>query len=274
MSNLALRTVSGAAFVAVMLCGLLINPYLFAVLIIFMMIGMMLEFYRLSMGSRHSFSCWIAIAAGVTEFSLLFSFFQLELDPKFVALPLTLLMAVMISALFSKGTDHMEDYAYILAGILYIAIPLSLSNFVAFRGGEFNALMLLGFFILIWCSDIGAYTIGRAFGKDTKKLAPGISPNKTWVGFWGGMIFCVGASIALWATGIFNFPWYHCMILAVIIDLGGVCGDLFESLWKRHFDVKDSGHIIPGHGGLLDRFDSTLIAVPLGAIYLSLAGLL
>ena len=274
MSNLALRTISGAVFVVIMLCGLLISPYLFAALIIFMMVVMLMEFYRMSMGRRHYLSRGLAIAAGVSEFCLLFFYFQLDIDPKFVPLPLTLLMAVMISAIFCKGKDHMEDYAYILAGLFYIAIPLSLSNFVAFRGGSFNTLMLLGFFILIWCSDIGAYTIGRAFGRDSRKLAPEISPKKTWSGFWGGMTFCIAASIVLWATGIFNFPWYHCLILAVIIDLGGVCGDLFESLWKRHFDVKDSGHIIPGHGGLLDRFDSTLIAVPLGAIYLSIANLL
>ena len=75
-------------------------------------------------------------------------------------------------------------------------------------------------------------------------------------------------------VGLWDFPWYHCLILAAIMDIGGVFGDLFESLWKRHFGVKDSGNIIPGHGGMLDRFDSTLIAMPLGAIYLSIMGLL
>lgn len=274
MSDITLRTLSGVGFVAIMLCGLLISPYIFAVLVIFIMTTMMMEFYRMAMGSRHPVSRWIAISTGIAEFCLLFSVCFWHLDIKFTALPLTLLMAVMISAIFSGGKEHMSDYAYILAGLVYIALPMSLSNLVAFRDGQFNALLLLSFFILIWFSDIGAYVIGRAFGDGKKKLAPEISPKKTWVGFWGGMAFCIVAAIVLELTGIFPYPWYHCILLAVIMNLGGVCGDLFESLWKRQFGVKDSGHIIPGHGGMLDRFDSTLIAVPLGAIYLSISGLL
>ncbi len=274
MSDLALRTLSGAGFIAVMLCGLLINPFLFAALIIFIMTTMMIEFYRMAMGSRHILSRWIAIFTGIAEFCLLFSYCKWQIDVKFTALPLTLLMAVMISSIFSGDKEHMSDYAYILAGIVYIALPMSLSNLIAFKGGQFNALLLLSFFILIWFSDIGAYVIGRAFGAGKKKLAPDISPKKTWTGFWGGMSFCILAAIVLELTGIFPFPWYHCILLAVIMNLGGVCGDLYESMWKRHFGVKDSGRIIPGHGGMLDRFDSTLIAVPLGAIYLSVCGLI
>ena len=274
MNNLALRTVSGAVFVVIMLCGLLINQYLFAALIIFMMVGMMIEFYRMAMGRRHLAGRIIAISAGVAEFGLLFSFYNWGIDLHFVALPLSLLMAVPISAVFSHEHAHMDDYAYIFAGILYIAIPLTLSNVIALRDGGFSARLLLCFFILIWCSDIGAYTIGRAFGNGKKPLAPSISPKKTWVGFAGGMTFCMLAAIAIMLFGLFDYPWYHCLALAVIMDIGGVCGDLFESLWKRHFGVKDSGRIIPGHGGLLDRFDSTLIAMPLGAIYLSATGLL
>ena len=274
MNNLALRTVSGTVFVAIMLCGLLVNQYIFAALIIFMMVGMMLEFYRMAMGRRHLAGQIIAIAAGVAEFGLLFSFYNWGMDIRFVALPLSLLMAVPISAVLSRDHSHMDDYAYILAGILYIAIPLTLSNIIALRNGEFSARLLLCFFILIWCSDIGAYTVGRAFGNGKKPLAPSISPKKTWVGFAGGIGFCMIAAIAIMLFGLFDYPWYHCLALAVIMDIGGVCGDLFESLWKRHFGVKDSGSIIPGHGGLLDRFDSTLIAMPLGAIYLSATGLL
>lgn len=272
MNNLATRTISGIGFVAVMLCGLLINRYLFAALVIFMMVTMMLEFYRMAMGRRNLAGQILAISAGVLEFAMIFSCFNWGLSPKYAALPLTLLMAVLVSAVFSKQREHMEDYAYILAGLPYIAIPLSLSNLIAFHGGDFNALLLLCFFILIWCSDIGAYTIGMAFGKGRKPLAPEISPHKTWTGFFGGLVFCMAAAVAI--MHLFGYPWYHCLALALIMDVAGVLGDLFESLWKRHFGVKDSGSIIPGHGGMLDRFDSTLIAMPMGAIYLSIAGLL
>ena len=274
MNNLTLRTISGAVFVVIMLCGLLLNQYLFGALILLMMAGMMTEFYRMAMGRRHLAGRIIAIAAGAAEFCLLFAFYNWDLQLHFVSLPLILVMALPISAVLSHEHEHVDDYAYIFAGLLYIAVPLTLSNVVAFKDGEFSARLVLCFFILIWCSDIGAYTIGRAFGKGKKPLAPTISPKKTWVGFAGGMVFCMIAAIAIMLFGLFDYPWYHCLALAVIMDIGGVFGDLFESLWKRHFGVKDSGSIIPGHGGLLDRFDSTLIAMPLGAIYLSSVGLL
>lgn len=274
MKNVTLRTISGIGFIAVMLCGLLVNQYLFGVLVLAIMVGMMLEFYRMSMGSRHRTARIMAIAASVSEFVLLFSMFNWGIDVHFVALPLMLLMAIPVSAVLSKDHLHMADIAYVLAGILYIAIPLTLSNIIAFRDGAFSARLLLCFFILIWCSDIGAYTVGILFGKGKKKMAEQISPNKTWVGFAGGMAFCMLAAIGIMLAGLFDLPWYHCLALAVIMDIGGVFGDLFESLWKRHFGVKDSGDIIPGHGGLLDRFDSTLVAMPLGAIYLSITGLI
>ena len=257
-----------------MLCGLLFSPYLFGALVVFMMVTMMLEFYRMSIGKRRGVSQWIAILAGIAEFSLLFATLHWGLPKRLIALPLTLLMAIPVSAVLSKDREHMADFTYIMAGLIYIAMPLTLSNLIAFRDGEFSARLLLCFFILIWCSDIGAYTVGKFFGEGKRKLAPGISPKKTWVGFFGGMAFCIVSAIVIMLAGLWDFPWYHCIALAVIMDVGGVFGDLFESLWKRHFGVKDSGNIIPGHGGMLDRFDSTLVAMPLGAIYLSIMGLL
>lgn len=274
MKNITLRTISGTGFVAVMLCGLLISRYLFGALVLFIMVAMMLEFYRMSMGSRHRVCQSLAITAGVSEFVLLFGLFSWGLPGSVIALPMVFLMAIPIAAVFSRDHMHMGDIAYVLAGILYIALPLTLSNLIAFKGGDFSARLLLSFFILIWCSDIGAYTIGKFFGKGKRKLAEHISPQKTWVGFFGGLGFCMLAAIVIMLTGLFDFPWYHCLALAVIMDIGGVAGDLFESLWKRHFGVKDSGAIIPGHGGMLDRFDSTLVAMPLGALYLSIMGLI
>ena len=274
MSNLALRTISGIGFIAVMLCGLLINQYLFAALVLLMMVAMMLEFYRMSMGKRHTGAKIIAIATGISEFVLLFAHFNWGLELKWIALPLIPLMAIPISAVLSEDRSHPRDIAYIFTGLPYIALPLVLSNIIAFKGGEFNARLLLCFFILIWCSDIGAYTVGKFLGNGKRKLAEDISPKKTWVGFFGGLAFCMAAAIVIMFTGLYDFPWYHCLVLALILHVGGVFGDLFESLWKRQCGVKDSGNIIPGHGGMLDRFDSTLVAMPLGAIYLSLTGLL
>ena len=136
--------------------------------------------------------------------------------------------------------------------------------------------MLLCFFAIIWGSDVGAYLFGITLGqKYGKKLFPSISPKKSWIGFWGGMLLAIVVSITLYKLGWFpdftnsettNIVNYISM--AVLLHVVGVYGDLIESQWKRHYNVKDSGNIIPGHGGLLDRFDSALIAIPIGIIYL------
>ena len=128
---------------------------------------------------------------------------------------------------------------------------------------------------MIWCSDVGAFAFGISLGKIfPQKLFPSVSPKKTWIGFIGGLVSSVLAAFALYEFGILKFPLIHCLILSFIMSVTGVYGDLFESQWKRVYGVKDSGKIIPGHGGFLDRFDSTLMAMPFGAIYLAIFDLL
>ena len=110
-------------------------------------------------------------------------------------------------------------------------------------------------------------TLGQKYGK---KLFPSISPKKSWIGFWGGLFAAVAVAVILHYAGLFKFDLIHCIIMSLLLSVTGVYGDLIESQWKRHYEVKDSGNIIPGHGGLLDRFDSALIAIPIGIIYLVL----
>jgi phosphatidate cytidylyltransferase len=145
-----------------------------------------------------------------------------------------------------------------------------LLNFAVFNSeGEFNGILLLSFFVIIWGSDVGAYLFGMSLGQRYgKKLFPSVSPKKSWIGFWGGLFTAVLVAVLLNIAGIFTFKMIHCIARAVLLCITGVYGDLIESQWKRHYDVKDSGSIIPGHGGLLDRFDSALIAIPIGIIYL------
>ena len=132
-----------------------------------------------------------------------------------------------------------------------------------------SGIMLLCFFCIIWGSDVGAYIFGMALGqKYGKKLFPSISPKKSWIGFWGGLLTAVIVAVALHYAGVFTFGLVHCIAIAILLNVTGVYGDLIESQWKRHYEVKDSGTIIPGHGGLLDRFDSALMAIPVGIIYL------
>ena len=271
MKNVVVRTISGVGFVLVILACLLINRYLFAALIIFMMVSMMHEFYRMTMGSLYKASRVIAICTGVTLFTLIFLMQCIQLPVRFISCALVPLLVLMIYSLYEKDRENFGKYPFIYTGLLYIAAPLSLVNLLAFDSdGNFSALMLLCFFIINWGSDIGAFCFGSAFGQKEgcRKLFPSISPKKSWVGFWGGLFLAMVFATILYFVGILHFPLVHCLGLAIVIHIGGVYGDLFESKWKRYCEVKDSGTMIPGHGGMLDRFDSTIFAVCCAAIYL------
>jgi len=267
------RSISGIVFVGVMLAALLVNQWLFAAVFIFVMVGMMVEFYRITLGSSYRYDRALAIIACVMLFASLFTANALETLPKwcaFCAIPF--MGALLVSVGSGNHGDFVRSRAYISMGVMYIGVPVSLSTFLVFGRGNFSGMLLLFFFIMIWASDVGAYCVGSLLGKNGKKMAPTISPNKSWAGFWGGMAFSVAVAAALVSVG--ELPLGHSIALAVIMHCMGVCGDLFESQIKRAFGVKDSGNIIPGHGGLLDRFDSSLFAIPSGMLYLLSFGLL
>ena len=274
MNNTVTRTLSGILFLAIVLGGLLVNQYLFAALSIFMVVTMLHEFYRMTMGEKYLKSQWLAICLGVCMFGMFFAVSAFGIPYKWTAVNLLLLIAIMISSLFVKDKEDFGLFAYLYTGLLYIAVPLAFSNIVVFRNGTFSGLLMVGFFCIIWASDVGGYCFGLLFGKNGKKLFPSISPKKSWAGFWGGLLLAVVAAVILRATGIFPFPLLHCIILAMFMNVVGVFGDLFESQWKRLCGFKDSGNIIPGHGGMLDRFDSALFAIPAGVIYLVIFGLI
>ena len=275
MKNVTIRTISGIGFVLVMLACLLWSQWLFGALVIFMMVGMMSEFYTITMGDRYKVSRALAILAGVILFSLIYLVAAYRMPVKYVALSIVPVMVVMINSLYVEDKTDYSKFSNLYTGLIYIAVPLALPNLVAFRNGHFSGMLLVSFFVLIWSSDIGAYIFGMALGqKYGKKLFPSVSPKKTWIGYWGGMLFSILAAHILNLTGMLSIPMFHSVMLAIVMHVAGVYGDLFESQWKRINGIKDSGTIIPGHGGLLDRFDSTLLAMPVGALYLSLFDLL
>lgn len=275
MNNTVTRTIAGIGFLAVVLGGLLVNQYLYAALFILMMGTMLYEFYRMTMGDAYRYSQILAILLGISAFSVVFSIFAFGLDIRFISLNAILLLAIMITSLFAKDKTDFKSYGFIYTGLLYIAMPLTLSNCIMFdQSGNFSGLMMLSFFCIIWASDVGAYCFGLLFGKNGKKLFPSVSPKKSWAGFWGGLVMALVTGAVLYWTKMLSFPLIHCLILSAIMNVTGVFGDLFESQWKRVCDIKDSGNLIPGHGGMLDRFDSALFAIPAGVIYLVIIGLL
>ena len=275
MSNSAVRALSGTGFVIIMLFCLLFSKFTFAVLVMLITVGMMVEVYRMTMGDSYVISRILAIVAAVSLFVLIFCRSAFGMDLKFIALAMAPIFLIMINSLYVKDKSEFGRFSNIYTALLYIAAPMALSNLIVFQHGRFSGVLLICFFIIIWASDIGAYTFGIALGKRfPKKLFESISPKKTWIGYWGGLIMAVVAACILFYTGYMKYPLIHCIVLAVVMHIAGVWGDLFESQWKRFYNVKDSGNIIPGHGGLLDRFDSTLMAMPIGAVYLAIFNLL
>jgi phosphatidate cytidylyltransferase len=135
--------------------------------------------------------------------------------------------------------------------------------------GDFNGKLLLAFFAIVWGSDVGAYLFGITLGqKYGKKLFPSISPKKSWEGYWGGLLLSLAAGYALYALNFIQYELIHVIIISLIINVTSTFGDLAESQLKRNFGVKDSGKIMPGHGGLLDRFDGALFAFPATVAYI------
>ena len=257
MKNPLIRSISGIVFIVLMILGLTVDKFLFAALFLFIMCMMLSEFYHITMGDKYKVSRGLAIGAGAILFILLFLVSAYGITGRYVALALVPVLIVMSNSLYAKDKSGFDLFSHIYTGLLYIAVPLGLSNLIAFDHGVFDGRLLLCFFIIIWSSDVGAYCAGLTLGKKfPKKLFEEISPKKTWAGFFGGLVCAVIASVIL---GV---------VLAVVMHIAGVYGDLFESQWKRCHDIKDSGSVIPGHGGMMDRFDSTLFAFPAGVIYL------
>ena len=270
MINLLKRTISGAAFVIIIVASLLICKYTYAAVLVAMTVISMLEFYRMTMGKRYLGSQVLSILAAVILFMLTFAYRGFDFPGRLVILAVVPIFVVMINSLYAKDKTEFGKFANLYTAILYIAVPLAMTNFIVFNAsGDYDGRLLLSFFIIIWASDIGGYLFGMSLGqKFGKKLWPEISPKKSWIGVWGGLLMSVAAAVVLNLTGVFHYEMYHCIIMAILMDITGVYGDLIESQWKRHYCIKDSGHIMPGHGGMLDRLDSAFLAIPTGVIYL------
>ena len=276
MNDFIKSTISGIGFGVIMLAAFLTNKYIFGVVMLASLVIMMKEFLHMTCGKNYWFSQILSILAGATLFTLTYFYKGFNVPGRFVILAFVPVFVLMINSLYVKDKSRFDKFSNLYTALIYIAVPWSLLNFAVFnQAGEFNGKMLLCFFAIIWGTDVGAYMFGITLGqKYGKKLFPSISPKKSWIGFWGGIFTSVLVAVILHYTGLFSFDILHCIIMAVLLCITGVYGDLIESQWKRHYEVKDSGNLIPGHGGLLDRFDSALIAIPIGIIYLVMINVL
>ena len=276
MSNLVVRTVSGIVFLAIMVAGILFHPVAFGLLFLVVMYMSLREFLHITMGERWLLQQKLALFTAAVIYLLCVGFCFYGLEAKWFAAALLPFLAIPVSVVCARNHDTVEDVAFIYLGLLYVCLALCLAPFMVSKGGEFSGYMLLNVFIVIWCSDVGAYSIGTLFGQkpDSRKLAPAISPKKSLWGLWGGIVTALLGAWVLHLVGWMPYPVLHCLAIGLVVSLAGVCGDLFESVWKRRYGFKDSGNCIPGHGGMLDRFDSSLFAIPAVFVYLVLTGLL
>jgi phosphatidate cytidylyltransferase len=267
VSNFVKRLLTAIVFVAVLLGCTFWNQYSFSILFFVITVLGVWEFYSLSETVGNKPQKIMGTIAGAVLFktsALLCIHFY---DYRILLLNIPFLFLIFILELYSKSEKPFQNIAFTLLGIIYVALPFSLLNFITNYGGNYSYQLLFGFFFILWSSDTGAYLTGSAIGKH--KLFPRVSPGKTWEGSIGGAIASYGVAylISGWYTSITTFDW---MVIASILVVIGTLGDLVESLFKRSINVKDSGNILPGHGGILDRFDSLIMATPFVFTYLSM----
>lgn len=261
------RAITGFFFVVVMLGSVLLDHYVFGIFYLLLSAFCLWEFYGLIKKAGISPSIQSGLLNGVFIY-VLFAFLTYRDDSdihKLLFLLPVSLSAVFIQELFKKQGAPFTNIAYTYLGLIFTIVPFTFFHALAYIGTTFNFHIPMAFLILLWANDTGAYLVGSQFGKT--KLFERHSPKKTWEGLMGGIVITALAAyiISLFYTELGLQQWIW---VGVLISCFGTTGDLIESMFKRSIDVKDSGGILPGHGGLLDRFDGLLMAAPIVYAYL------
>ena len=277
MKNFIIRTITGIIFVAAIVSCFL-RPE--AMVLLFSIItGLTVWEFTGLVNEREDVTVnrFISTVAGVYFFYAMTYYcsdMYAGIAKSVVFIPyLVTIVYLLVAELYLKQKDPIQDWAYTMLAQMYIALPFSLINVLAFNATSegyvaFNTLLPLSIFIFLWVNDSGAYCVGSLIGRH--KLFPRISPGKSWEGSIGGAVFVLAAAYAisyfLDTDQMLAMPVW--LGLGLVVVVFGTWGDLVESLFKRTLGIKDSGNILPGHGGMLDRFDSSLLAIPAAVIYL------
>ena len=259
--NLVTRALSGAVFVAVMVTCIWLSGYYFFALALFLGVAGLLEFYRLADGIESvRVPRILGVIGGVLMLTtVFFAYCQKPSQPQLLALNVLYVPLLFICELYRKENTPLRNLSLTVMGWIYMVLPLALLIYV--ESLPLGNRLVLAFFTLIWASDTGAYLVGAFLGRH--KMFERISPKKTWEGFVGGLFFALMTGYVFWQLGLIDvWSLEKWMYVSSTLFIFGVLGDLVESLFKRSLNVKDSGNFLPGHGGVLDRFDSALIAAP------------
>lgn len=271
MNNTLIRAVSGIVFLIIMTGGIVLDPVIYFFVMLFAIIVMNKEYISIAFPGKISTPSILTLLTSSLIFTTTYLVAGYEFSPKILYINIIGLIFIYISILYSKRAIKPEGTT-LIGSALYTALPFSLMNITLFDVDyNYNYKILLSFFLIIWASDVGAYIFGMSFGqKNGHKLFPSISPKKSWEGFYGGLVVAMVTSLVLYKLNFLDINLIQSIVLGLIINIFGVFGDLIESLFKRNYGVKDSGKIMPGHGGLLDRFDGALIAFPTALAYLEI----
>lgn len=271
MKDLTKRTITGAIYVLSVIAAVCIDRYVAAVYFGMIMILALREFIIVSAKAEVRLNAPMIYFVSVVSYLALVSHaFGFAYSAIAMFASLLCIIALAISALYEKTAKPFTSMAYSLTAVGYIVLPLSLSNLLFAMHDYFDCNVLLSIFIFAWCNDTFAYLIGCKFGK--RRLFERHSPKKSWEGFFGGFVATVLAGTLMWH--FFGGNIYIWLLMAVVTTVVGTFGDLIESMFKRQMGVKDSGNILPGHGGILDRFDILLLVLPVMWIVLGIVQLL
>lgn len=270
VKNLITRSLSGTVFIGIIIGSIFLGQYVFtALMLVFSIIGLW-EFAKMAkkyLGS--SKDLLVLVLTGILCFILIAAVKADWISAQYLVLVIAIFLIPFIYTLFSNLKNPLQQLSLISLGVLYISIPFALfTSFFTLNPAQiFSTELLIAFFIMVWCNDVFAYIVGSLIGKH--KLYEKVSPKKTWEGSIGGLIFTMAAAYIL--SQFFNiYDLNTWLVLGFIISTFASLGDLIESMIKRQVGVKNSGSIMPGHGGVLDRFDGVIFAIPAVYVYLSL----
>jgi phosphatidate cytidylyltransferase len=268
MNNLLARSLSGIIYVLLVVAALMGGPNYFIPLFAVWVAVCLWEFLKTEI-PWNSPAKFFGVISGTLLFIIsAYSLMGQNQLLRYLPLLLSFPFLVLLNGLLQPKSDHFKATGSMLLSFFYIVLPfILLSSIQLWHKEGMGFSPVLGIFILFWANDTGAYIAGKSFGK--RLLLREVSPKKTWEGFIGGALLCLVASyiLSIYSSSLNLKDW---LIIGAIVAIFGTLGDLVESMWKRHHGLKDSGKFMPGHGGLLDRFDGFLVAVPAIHLYLLL----
>jgi phosphatidate cytidylyltransferase len=273
VNNLAKRTLVGVPGAALMVLLIFYNEYSFAFLFFLITVLSLFEFYKRSSSEEIKPQKWMGMISGIITFFIIISI-RYEMSSLFNTSALTLFLVPVLFSIFGielyrNAKQPFTNIAFTFLGIIYIPVTMAMAALIGWSStdGLFHPSNMFGYFFILWAHDIGAYFAGRWWGKH--KLFERISPKKTWEGTAGGVVFAliIAYIISEMCPGFDKWEWF---VVTLIILVTSTLGDLVESMFKRSISIKDSGTMLPGHGGMLDRFDGLFLSVPFVFAFLEL----